>query len=347
VECPLAAAALVAGGIAVLAWQQLAAELARGFGDLKTASFFSGGNSGGPLSNVLFVAALVAVWAVGASAGLLMVTGLLVASIAVTCPLAWAGVSQMLRPRSPTTSRAVLTTEQRRALLFTGLALLANQALAFLSQQTDLWIAGAVLAGEDVGLFGAAKRAVLLAAMPVQMATMTVVASLPRLYAQSRLGELEATVRTAATAAAVPGLMAVAAMALVPATTLGSVFGEAYAHGSGALVALLGGYVVLIVSGNPQHVLIMTGRHRAVFAVNLVSALVLVLAGVVLARLWGIVGLAAATSASLTLQNVALWWVAHRELGVWTHIGWRSLPVEHTRQGMTENIDIAPTSPIL
>src|SRR5204863_3188496 len=51
---PAALLALVAVGIAVLAWQQLGAELLRAFGDLRLASLFSGGQTGGPVSNLLF-----------------------------------------------------------------------------------------------------------------------------------------------------------------------------------------------------------------------------------------------------------------------------------------------------
>src|SRR5439155_17296782 len=52
--------ALVAVGIVVLAWQQLGAELLRAYGKLPVASFFSGGQTGGPVSNVVFLVGLAA-----------------------------------------------------------------------------------------------------------------------------------------------------------------------------------------------------------------------------------------------------------------------------------------------
>jgi hypothetical protein len=76
-----------------------------------------------------------------------------------------------------------------------------------------------------------------------------------------------------------------------------------------------------VLSGNPQHVLTMTGRHRVVVLVNVVSAAVLVLGGTAGALLLGAPGLAAGSAASLALQNGVLWWLARRELGIWTHIG--------------------------
>jgi peptidoglycan biosynthesis protein MviN/MurJ (putative lipid II flippase) len=68
----------------------------------------------------------------------------------------------------------------------------------------------------------------------------------------------------------------------------------------------------------------MTGRHRAVVAVNAASAAVLVSVGTCGALLFGSAGLAAGSAASLAFQNGALWWLARRELGVSTHVGFET-----------------------
>lgn len=312
--------ALIVAGVALLAWQQLAAELTRGFGELPIASLFSGGQTGGPLSNLLFVALLALCWIANLHLGATAAIALLVVTVLVTCPLALAGLWRTMHAADERTGE--ISAIQRQALLTTGLLLLANQVLALVSQQSDLWIAGASLPADDVGLFGAAKRVLLLVAMPVQMATLTIVGSIPRLHAQHRTSELESLIRSAATAAAVPALVAIGLMFVFPGALLGTVFGPAYTGAGATLLALLVGHLVLIISGNPQHVLIMTGRHRVVLLVNLIAALVLVGAGIFGAATWGPIGLAAASSAALSLQNGALWWIAHRELHVWTHIGW-------------------------
>jgi O-antigen/teichoic acid export membrane protein len=321
---PLLAAALIAIGLVFMASQQLAAELARGFGELRIASLFSGGQSGGSLTNLLFFIALAAVWISGVRPSALFVTGLLVGAVAVTCPLSFAGLWQAMRvaPQPEADLHPEPSAPRLTELFSISIFLLANQALAFVSQQADLWIGGAVLPDEQVGLFGAAKRSVLVVAMPVQMAMFTIVASIPRLHVQSRASELEALVRGAATAAAVPALAAAAIIVAFPALFLSLLLGDAYAGGSTPLLVLVAGHLVLVLSGNPQHLLIMTGRHRVVLAVNCLSALVLVVAGVLLARAFGMVGLAAASAISLAVFNGLLWWIAHRELKVWTHVGW-------------------------
>jgi len=83
---------------------------------------------------------------------------------------------------------------------------------------------------------------------------------------------------------------------------------------------LLVGHYVLVLSGNPQQVLTMTGRHRVVLAVNLVCAVLLVVVGGLGAAWFGAPGLAAGSAASLAMQNAVLWWLARRDLGIRTHV---------------------------
>ena len=121
--------------------------------------------------------------------------------------------------------------------------------------------------------------------------------------------------------AAVPALLALGALTFFPGAVISAVFGGAYTGAESTLLVLAIGHLVLVLSGNPQQVLTMTGRHRTVLVVNLASALALVGIGVSGAIFFGAPGLAAGSAASLVLQNGALWWLARRELGIWTHVG--------------------------
>jgi O-antigen/teichoic acid export membrane protein len=318
----LALLALVALGIVVLAWQQIGAELLRAYGNLQMASFYSGGQTGGPVSNLVFLGGLVAAAALAASVTSTLALGIAVGSVCITCPLVYMSLMATGRLRQSTkpSEDEHLTHAQGRELLAVGGVLLLNQLLAFSAQQLDILIAGGMLSSIDLGLYGAAKRSLLIAAMPVQMATLTIVSSIPRLFAQSRLAELEKVVRGAATVAAVPSILALSLLVLFPGPILNFFLRDSYSQAGGMVIVLAAGYLVLTLSGNPQHVLTMTGRHRAVLAVNLLSAVVLVVVGVVGALLFGAAGLAAGSAASLILQNGVLWWLARRELGIWTHV---------------------------
>ena len=189
---PLALLALVAVGVTVLAWQQLGAELLRAYGDMRLASLFSGGQTGGPLSNLLFLTGLCAATFATAKIDATLAAGITVGSCCLTCPLVYLALSRLSRvPSATPVATRGLSQSQRRELLAVGSVLLASQLLAFATQQFDIWLAGGLLTPEALGLYGAAKRSLLMAAMPVQMATLTIVSTIPRLHAHGRTAELE------------------------------------------------------------------------------------------------------------------------------------------------------------
>jgi len=354
--------ALVAVGVVALAWQQLGAELHRAYGNLPMASFFSGGQTGGPVSNVVFLGGLVVAAAMAASVTSTLALGVAIGSVCVTCPLVYMSLLATSRPQqlAQPSDESYLSREQGRELLAVGGVLMLNQLLAFAAQQLDILIAGGMLSSVDLGLYGAAKRSLLIAAMPVQMATLTIVSSIPRMFAQSRLAELEKVVRGAATVAAVPSIIALGLLVLFPGPILSFFLRDSYSQAGSMVVVLAAGYLVLTLSGNPQQVLTMTGRHRAVLAVNLLSAIVLVVVGTIGATFFGATGLAAGSAASLIVQNGVLWWLARRELGIWTHIeliranqSQNDGVVEHSKavcrlrsSGTAQSPEPAPSSPI-
>lgn len=324
---------LIGVGLCVLAWQQLTAEALRAWHKLHWASLFSGGQTGGPLSNLIFVTALViAIASIGHLSATLGIA-LLVASVALTLPLALMALRKTVSETSSGFETPPLEAfdghpheSGYRSLLATGGMLLTIQLLAFASQQVDIWIGAGLLAPADLGHYGIAKRSMLLSAMPVQMAMLSIVATIPRLHAQKRLKDLERVVRGAATLAAIPSIAALALLVCFPHFILHFVFGEDYAAAAPVILLMAIGQVALVLSGNPIHTLVLTGRQRLALVANLISTIVLIAGGILGTRWFGILGLAAASSSSLAIQNGLLWWFARRYVGVWTHVGPVSLP---------------------
>jgi O-antigen/teichoic acid export membrane protein len=327
---PMWLAAIVAVGIVALAWQQVAAEALRACGAVKLASIFSGGQAGGPISNVLFVGALAG-FALAYRPDAIHAAGLAAACALVASVLAVIGLWWISRrPRNDDDPAAIeLTANQSRTLAAVAGTLLLNQLLIFASQQLDIGLGALLLDRESLGLYGAAKRSVLIAAMPVQMAALSVLAAIPRLHAQRQTLALERLLRRAATWAAIPALLALVALVVFPESILRMAFGNSYIGAATTVLVLALGYLGLIISGNPAHLLILTGRHRAVVAVNVAAAIVTALVGGSGALLFGAAGLAAGPAAGLILQNGLLWWLARRHLGISAHIGvWSSAACE-------------------
>lgn len=312
-------------GVAVLAIQQVTAEMLRGYADLRGASLFSGGQTGGPLSNLVLLTGLgIAMLTVGELSPLSAVT-LTVASICVTAPVAiWMIVRISHRSANHTgepASHCHLSQAEHRQLLSVAIILMLNQLLAFASQQLDIWMGGALLPTAELGLYSAAKRSLLLAAMPIQMAMMTILPSIPRLHSKGQAKRLQQLVRSTASIAAVPSIAALVALAMFPGPILRIIFGGEYSGAAPTVIVLCAGYLVLALLGNATAVLTMTDHYRAVLMVNLLAAVVLLAVGSLGAYWYGTVGLAVGSSASMAFQNGVLWWLTRKCIGVWTHVG--------------------------
>ncbi len=176
-----------------------------------------------------------------------------------------------------------------------------------------------------------AAGALMLVALPLQMAMMVALPVVPRLRAQNRTKDLEKFLRSTASYAAVPSLLAAAALLMFPGQILAIVFGSEYAAAATILVVMILGQIVGIVVGNPPYILAMAGQQRTVFSVNLAAAAVMAIFGTIGALKFGATGLAIGAAASLIVQQATLWWVAHRRLGIWTHLGRPILPWHQSR----------------
>lgn len=315
--------------LAALAWQQLASDTLRGWNNLKLASLFSGGAVGGPISTLLFFAGIIGLLLAQVPMTTAGVLGVLATSVCLTVPFALWSVWRMIQRDpahsvEPAVTLTVVEDRQFRAMAGTVLAI---TLLAFVGDQLDIWIGEALLPPESLGVYGVAKRCMLLVAMPVQMAMLTVIAAIPRLHAQGRRRELQDLMRGSAAIAAVPSLTALALLVLFPGPMLQLLFGGSYGGAAPLIRILAVGHMVLVLAGNPINMLSLTGRHRTALSVNLAAATVIAVGGPLAAARFGAYGLASISAGALVLQNALLWWLARRQVGVWTHIGlpWRLL----------------------
>jgi len=306
-----------------IAWQQLAAEVLRGWDDLKTASFFSGGFTGGPISASLFLTGMIVLTQAQVRLDTSRTLALLAISVCCTLPFALACAWRVVRHAAgETVAPAVhLRRDQNRQLLAMAGTLLLLNVLCFGSEQLDIWIGGAALRPEQLGVYGVAKRSMMLVAMPVQMAILTVVGAIPRLYAQGRHRELQNLLRGSAGLAALPSLAALLVLVLFPVPAMQFLFGSSYSAAAPIIRIMSVGYLVFIFIGSANNLLILTGGHRTALAVNVVAASFTAVTGPFAAGSFGAVGLAWAATGALTLQGLLLWCMAYRQSGCWTHIG--------------------------
>jgi len=322
-EQPAVVIALVVVALSALSWQQLASETLRGWNNLKLASLFSGGITGGPISTLLFLVGIGSASLAGIELTAASALALFAGSVAITVPFAvtlvWRTVrSEARRSRQPAVRLSRL--ESRKMLGLAG-TMLALALLGFVSEQLDIWIGRFLISPDELGTYGVAKRCLLLVAMPVQMAMLVTIGAIPRFFAQGRTRELQDLLRTATTLAAIPALSAMAVLVLFPGFALDLLFGDSYDAAAPLIRILAIGYMALALVGTPVNMLTLTGSHRTAFSINLTSALLMAVLGPLAASQFGAAGLAGATATALFVQCGLQWWLAHRMAGVWTHAG--------------------------
>ena len=314
--------------LAALAGQQLAGETLRGWNNLKLASLFSGGVTGGPVSNVLFSAGIIGLLMLHVSMTAAGVLGLLAASVWLTVPFALWSVWRMIHrdPAHSSEPRVALTSVEDRQMLAMAVTVFMLHLLTFVVNQLDIWIGEALLPPNELGVYGVAKRCMLLAAMPVQMAMLTIAGTIPRLHAQGRRRELQDLMRGSAGVAAVPALAALSLLVLSPGFVVDLLFGSSYSGAATSIRILAVGHLVLVAAGNPFAMLSLNGRHNTVLPVSLVAVGFLAVAGPLAAFWYGASGLAWVSTGALVIQSALLWWLAYLRSGIWTHMG---LPRRH------------------
>jgi O-antigen/teichoic acid export membrane protein len=327
---------MLVASLMLLALLQFVAEACRSLQELKLASLLSGGQTGGLLSNLLFLT-LIAGAVVVARPGLRTAIALNLAAMAITLPVAVVGLIRLARERLSAATSADQNSAEHTAslpathalgvasLLSFALPMLAIQLLTSATAQGDLWIAGVSCPLNEVALYGAARRVMLLIAMPLQIINFTVIASIAELHSQGRLEDLQRLLRGAATIAASISIAAGLGLILFGRPTLNLLFGHGYGEAAPLLSILVIGQMFLACAGSSDCALSMTGHQIAPLVVNTVCGLLLAVLGIWAVRHYGTVGLAYVSAAVIAVQAISLWLLARRLVGVWTHPAWGRL----------------------
>ena len=240
---------MVVTGLVLLTVLQLVAEACRGLHELRLASLFSGGQSGGLLSNLLLLTLLAGAMVFGQpSISLAVILNLLAMGISV--PAAIFGLLNASRDRlaMAASDRRVSTLSIGQLLAF-SLPLLFIQLLTFVTTQSDLWIAGIFCPHDQLALYGAARRLVLLITIPLQMALLTIVSSIAELHGQQRHGEIERVLRRAMSLAAAPSIIAILVLIVFGGPILELLFGPFFRQAALPLSILGVGQLFLVCAG--------------------------------------------------------------------------------------------------
>jgi len=309
-DSPMLAAALTAvtAWMAVLSLQVLTSESFRGFQDLRLASIF-----GGVITGVVTLSALAILIARRGTASLDEVIWISAAAAALSLVIGLTMVRRRL---------ATLPADEsiRAGEVFSiSLPLWVSSVTAFLLSQSALWIIGAFLPKEDVGLYFAAVRLVTLVSMPLILVNLVVPPFIAELYARQETVRLQRVLRSAATLAGLPAFAVLSAFVLFGAPIMGLVFGEMYRAGAPILALLSVGYLVNVWTGSCGVTLSMTGHQTVLMRITLASGVLVVGGALLVVQRFGTIGVATVVCATAIAQNLTMWIAARYQTGLWTH----------------------------
>lgn len=312
--------AAVAVGVLLMARLNVLADSLCGYHDQLYRSLFES-QSGGLLMNIVFVFLLIPCYFFG-EISISVVMWLFAASIGSLLPLAALRLRGVARRHEDPAIKNELTIGDLsyKTMLALCLPLMLSQLLIFASTRTDVWIAGACCSHRELAMFGAARRLTFLISMPLVIANLAVISSIPELYRQKRIAELQRILRVSGTITAIPVIIALLPVTFFPGTILSMVYGSSYSDGSLILTILCCGQLVATLTGSCGACLLMTGHHRTMITTSLVALALLFGAGIPAATHYGAVGLA--TVCAVTMAGKNLWWLmaARTKIGVWTQV---------------------------
>ena len=289
-----------------LSWQSVVAEAHRGLKDIRLASLLSG-----PVPAIGLLAAIIVLVALGGAIVPSTVLWLCALSSLLSFLIGFAKL-----PRSPANSSG----RTYRQILEISLPMMVTSLAAVLLNQADIWVVGIVLEKTQVALYGSALALASLVSFPLLILNSAASPYIAEAGGKGQLKSIAVVLRSATGVASLVSGGALLAFALFGPTILGLVYGEYYRDASAVLLILSAGRVANVVTGPCGLVLLMTGYHRLMMWVNIAAAAIMILLMALVAKPYGIVGVAIVAAAVMWAHNIVMLVTVRARTGIWTYM---------------------------
>ena len=297
---------LLAAWVVVQSLQNILAEIFRGYRDIRFATLM-----GGIASGALFLLIIGIIFFVNIHVSLRHVIGIVIGSV---CTAAIGG-GIILWQRLREIQKIQIATKDVLIVAFP----LFVSSIAYFITQADLWIVSAFRPPEEVAIYGAATRLVLLVSMPLLLVNAVIPPILAELYVHSDHHALQNLLRATATLGGIPAIIMLIVFMIWGSDLLGLIYGAAYREGSLILILLGLGQFVNVWTGSCGYMLLMAGRQNIIMIIQVVCALMTLMLAINLVKHYGDTGVALAVMMGTAIQNVSMLIAVKRELGIWTH----------------------------
>jgi len=306
----MAAAALI-----FKAFNILSAETFRGLGRVGLAATFNGqGPEGGLLRAAISIFLLTVALKTGTfSLGAAICTS--AAASAICSAIAFALLYRMLGP----SQKEPATDPKPNSRFPANFDFMYAQLLQIACSGAAANIIGAnVLEAATLAGFVAATQVLILLNAPLTLLNGAAPALLIKLHKEGNTKELAEILKIGASFAFLVGLCVSAAILSIGPGGFRAIFGDGYGDTYLYFAILVPGLIVSLFTGMSGRAILLLGSAQSHRNVMILAALIALPLYYLAARLWGTMGLTAALSFSLALQNIMLAIVANRELGMRT-----------------------------
>jgi O-antigen/teichoic acid export membrane protein len=208
-----------------------------------------------------------------------------------------------------------------REIATTAWPLFITTVFLFILSQAGLWILAKYRTPDEVAMYGAAARLVLLVVTPLIVVNAVVPPLIADMYVKRNHRQLESLLRTVSAIAGIPALLAVGILAVAGEAIMQLIYGSQYGVGATVLAVLALGSVVHIWAGSANIALMSTGHQTTMMVTTAVTGIVAVLLALYAVADYGTLGVAVGMAVGGSVQSLGLWWVTHRKIGIWTHMG--------------------------
>ncbi len=192
-----------------------------------------------------------------------------------------------------------------KQILQISLPMMITTAMALIVTQTDILMLGAMSTVEEVGIYAIAMKLAMLTTFILTSVNVVIAPKISELYYSGQLDELKKLIKKITRLIFFTSLPIILILILFGNYIL-LLFGEEFVVGYTAMVLLLLGQSISIMSGPTEFFLNMTGYQKSLNYITIFSAFLNILLNYILIPIYGLIGAAFASMISLILMKLII-----------------------------------------
>lgn len=206
----------------------------------------------------------------------------------------------------------------RSEILKTSWGLYFLNILFFFLTSGHLWLLAYCSSKESVALYGAASRLMILITSTLSIIKLVILPMIGDLYTKKSYREMEAVLRTTATIAGIPSVIALIILISYGKGILSMVYGPGYTAGYPALAVLAIANLINVLTGTPGVLMVMASKEKLMLSFTLISGAIGFTISIFLVGTLDSLGVAVGAGAGIIINNLLMAFFCFKKLSIIT-----------------------------